>query len=29
MTVNSFPGHVGRGWPLLGWRLVVRIGAHQ
>ena len=26
-TVNSFAGHVGRCWPLLGWRLVVRIGA--
>ena len=22
----AFPGHAGRSWPLLGWRLVVRIG---
>ena len=21
----AFPGHAGRGWPLLGWRLVARI----
>ena len=23
----AFPGHAGRLWPLLGWRLVARIGA--
>jgi hypothetical protein len=23
----AFPGHAGRCWPLLGWRLVARIGA--
>jgi hypothetical protein len=22
----AFPGHAGRRWPLLGWRLVARIG---
>ena len=22
----AFPGHAGRYWPLLGWRLVARIG---
>jgi hypothetical protein len=26
MTVIAFPGHAGRPWPLLGWRLVARIG---
>jgi hypothetical protein len=26
-TVFAFPGHAGRLWPLLGWRLVVRNGA--
>jgi hypothetical protein len=26
MTVTAFPGHAGRCWPLLGWRLVARIG---
>ena len=25
MTVIAFPGHAGRRWPLLGWRLVARI----
>jgi hypothetical protein len=25
MTIIAFPGHAGRGWPLLGWRLVARI----
>ncbi len=24
MTVIAFPGHAGRWWPLLGWRLVAR-----
>ena len=24
MTVIAFPGHAGRAWPLLGWRLVAR-----
>jgi hypothetical protein len=24
--VNPFPGHAGRVGPLLGWRLVARIG---
>ena len=27
MTFTAFPGHAGRGWPLLGWRLVARTGA--
>jgi hypothetical protein len=26
MAVIAFPGHAGRYWPLLGWRLVARIG---
>ena len=26
MTINAVPGHAGRAWPLLGWRLVARIG---
>jgi hypothetical protein len=26
MTFIAFPGHAGRLWPLLGWRLVARIG---
>ena len=26
MTINAFPGHAGRRWPLLGRRLVARIG---
>ena len=26
MTMTAFPGHAGRQWPLLGWRLVARIG---
>jgi hypothetical protein len=26
MTMTAFPGHAGRCWPLLGWRLVARIG---
>jgi hypothetical protein len=26
MTLMAFPGHAGRLWPLLGWRLVARIG---
>jgi hypothetical protein len=25
MTIIAFPGHAGRGWPLLGWRLGARI----
>ena len=25
LTVTAFPGHAGRCWPLLGWRLVARI----
>jgi hypothetical protein len=25
MTTIAFPGHAGRCWPLLGWRLVARI----
>ena len=25
-TCTAFPGHAGRCWPLLGWRLVARIG---
>ena len=25
MTFTAFPGHAGRCWPLLGWRLVARI----
>jgi hypothetical protein len=25
MTIIAFPGRAGRGWPLLGWRLVARI----
>jgi hypothetical protein len=25
MTIIAFPGHAGRCWPLLGWRLVARI----
>ncbi len=25
-TLIAFPGHAGRDWPLLGWRLVARIG---
>ena len=25
-TFIAFPGHAGRDWPLLGWRLVARIG---
>jgi hypothetical protein len=25
MTITAFPGHAGRSWPLLGWRLVARI----
>ena len=24
MTDIAFPGHAGRWWPLLGWRLVAR-----
>ena len=24
MTITAFPGHAGRVWPLLGWRLVAR-----
>ena len=24
MTITAFPGHAGRRWPLLGWRLVAR-----
>jgi hypothetical protein len=24
MTLKPFPGHGGREWPLLGWRLVAR-----
>ena len=24
MTIIAFPGHAGRCWPLLGWRLVAR-----
>ena len=29
MTSIAFPGHAkaARGWPLLGWRLVARIGS--
>ena len=27
MNIIAFPGHAGRCWPLLGWRLVARIGA--
>ena len=27
MTLTAFPGHAARWWPLLGWRLVARIGA--
>ena len=23
-TIIAFPGHAGRSWPLLGWRLVAR-----
>jgi len=23
--MTAFPGHAGRYWPLLGWRLVARI----
>ena len=26
MTVTAFPGHARQFWPLLGWRLVARIG---
>jgi len=26
MTITAFPGHAGRFWTLLGWRLVARIG---
>jgi hypothetical protein len=26
MTMTAFPGHAGRRWLLLGWRLVARIG---
>jgi hypothetical protein len=26
MIITAFPGHAGRLWPLLGWRLVARIG---
>jgi len=26
MTIIAFPGHAGRFWLLLGWRLVARIG---
>ncbi len=26
MTAIAFPGHAGRSWPFLGWRLVTRIG---
>jgi hypothetical protein len=26
MTFTAFPGHAGRVWPLLGWRLVARNG---
>ena len=26
MTILAFPGHAGRSLPLLGWRLVARIG---
>jgi hypothetical protein len=26
MTLMAFPGHAGRCWPLLGWRLVARSG---
>ena len=26
MNITAFPGHAGRSWPLLGWRLVARIG---
>jgi len=26
MTVSAFPGHAGRSWTLLGWRLVARNG---
>ena len=26
MTFIAFPGHAGRSWPLLGWRLVARYG---
>ena len=26
MTITAFPGHAGRCWPRLGWRLVARIG---
>jgi hypothetical protein len=33
MTVIAFPGHTTRSprrcWPLLGWRLVARIGVYQ
>ena len=25
VTEIAFPGHAGRCWPLLGWRLVARI----
>jgi hypothetical protein len=25
MTLIAFPGHAGRCWTLLGWRLVARI----
>jgi len=24
--IIAFPGHAGHCWPLLGWRLVARIG---
>ena len=27
LTLIAFPGHAGRSWSLLGWRLVARIGA--
>ena len=29
--MNAFPGHAGRSWPLLGWRLVARTrgGVHE
>jgi hypothetical protein len=26
MNIIAFPGHAGRCWPLLRWRLVARIG---
>ena len=29
MTIIAFPGHAGRRWPLLGWRLVARISVTQ